>query len=233
MSQAHPFAIKIVTISSQYGSGGEKTAVKLALRLGWRLVDQEIPAQVAEQLEMPTAETAVYNERTFGLFDRFLIFMRYSSHQAIETWAAASTMPLSYEAQEQQYRKAEERILKNIAQAGRCVIIGHAAQIRLAHRPDALHIRFVAPLTRRISYIMQQEHLSMSQAISLIKRKERKLEQYIRQLSGYEINDPLLYDLMINSHALDSENQIKLICQTLEGKAKSLLSLPNDPALEK
>jgi cytidylate kinase len=233
MSQEHPSATKIVTISSQYGSGGEKTAVKLALQLGWRLVDQEIPARVAEQLDLPDAETVVYNERTFGLVDRFLISMRFSSHQSIETWAATSTMPLSYEAQEQQYRKAEERIIKNIAQAGRCVIIGHAAQIRLAHRSDALHIRIVAPLARRIGYIMQQEHLSMRQAASLIKRSERRLEHYIRQLSHCEINDPLLYDLMINSHALDGESQVNLICQTLEGKARSLLSLPKDPALEK
>ena len=233
MSQEHPSAIKIITVSSQAGSGGEKIAVKLALQLGWRLVDQEIPARVAEQLGLPGAETVVYNERTFGLFDRFLISMRYSSPQSTESWAAASTLPLSYEAQERQYRKAEERIIKSIAQAGRCVIIGHAAQIRLAQRSDALHIRIVAPLARRIGYVMQQEHLSMRQAASFVKRRERRLAHYIRQLAHCEINDPSLYDLVINSHALDSESQVRLICQTLEDKARSLPSVPDNQALER
>ena len=42
--------IQIVTISREYGSGGGEIAARLAERLGWRLVDHEVIAQVAQAL---------------------------------------------------------------------------------------------------------------------------------------------------------------------------------------
>lgn len=44
--------MKAITISRQYGSGGE-IAARLAQRLNWHLIDHEIVARVARALGIP------------------------------------------------------------------------------------------------------------------------------------------------------------------------------------
>ena len=40
--------IRVITISREYGSGGGTVARMLAERLGWRLVDQSLIAEIAK-----------------------------------------------------------------------------------------------------------------------------------------------------------------------------------------
>lgn len=225
MQQQHTSTVNIVTISSQYGSEGKKIAMKLAFRLRWRLADQEISSQIARQLELEEEEAVMYQEQTFGLVDRLLFSMRFSAPQATEAWASESSVPVSYDNQERNYRTAQRRVVKKIAETGNCVIIGHASQVLLADRPDALHVRIVAPLAQRVNATTQREQIDERRAFANIKSKDRKLAYYLQSQYGRNIDDPFLYDLIINSHALDAEGQVDLICRALVSKAQRLAHL--------
>ncbi len=212
-----------ITISQQYGSDGYKIAVKLALRLQWILTDHDIVTQVAHRLNLTEEEAAFYDEHTFSFIDRVLFSMRFTAAEGAEAWAASPyIMPLSLQMQERLYRETLRHVVESTACAGNKVIVGHGVQMILANHPDVLHIRIVAPFVQRVTYAMQREHLDNADAHAYIRQEDRRLAQYLRSQYHRDVNDPLLYDLVINSNALDVESQVDVICLALERKARWL-----------
>src|SRR5260370_36953747 len=49
-------AMRAITISREYGSGGGEIAARLARRLGWRLIDHAVIEQTARELEVYETE---------------------------------------------------------------------------------------------------------------------------------------------------------------------------------
>ncbi len=206
----------VITISLQYGSDGFEVARQLAARLQWQLVDEEITCQVAQRMDLTDAETALYNERAFSLFDRFLFIMRYTSPQGAEAWASGSDIYcLSLREQELFYRDTQHEIVETIASGQGKIIIGHAAQAILAGQASVFHLRVVAPLAQRVCTVMRKERLNEKEALTRIRRKDRQLAHYLRAHYRCEVDDPQWYDLVLNGRALDMESQLDLLCQVL------------------
>src|SRR5205085_4402756 len=65
-------AMRAVTISREYGSGGGEIARRLAQRLGWRLIDHEVVVQVAHALGVSEAEAEAHDERADNIALRIL-----------------------------------------------------------------------------------------------------------------------------------------------------------------
>ncbi len=210
--------IRVITISQQYGSNGHEIAARLACALRWRLVQRDIVAQVAHQLGITEDEAAFYNEHAYGFVDRVLLSLQFSTAEAVEAWASQFAVPITAHMQECLYHDALRQIVKMVALTDHTVIVGHGAQMLLADRPDALHIRVIAPLEQRINNIMQSEHLNKAQASIRIQRKDGGQARYFRSQHRCDVDNPLLYDLVINSGALTLESQIHLISLALECK---------------
>jgi cytidylate kinase len=54
--------MRAVTISREYGSGGGEIAARLALRLGWQLIDHAVIEQTAREFEVPETEVEKHDE---------------------------------------------------------------------------------------------------------------------------------------------------------------------------
>jgi cytidylate kinase len=217
-ARAHPSKVRVITISQQYGSNGYEIAVKLASTLRWRLVQRDIVAHLAHQLGITEDEAAYYHEHTYGFVDRVLLSLQFSTPEAVEAWASQFTMPITARMQECLYHEALQQTIAMAARRDNTVIVGHGAQVLLAGRPDTLHIRVIASLEQRVNTVMQSEHLSRPQAHMRIQRKDGGQARYFRSQYRCDVNDPLLYDLVLNSSALTLESQIDLICLALECK---------------
>ena len=136
----------------------------------------------------------------------------------MEAWASQFTMPITARIQECLYHEALQQTIKMAAHTDNTVIVGHGTQVLLAAWPDALHIRVIASLEQRVNTVMQSERLSRPQAHMRIQRKDGDQARYFRSQYRCDVNDPLLYDLVLNSSALTLESQIDLICLALECK---------------
>src|SRR5881275_2720917 len=55
-------AMRAITISREYGSGGGEIAARLARRLGWQLIDHAIIEQTARELEVHETEVEKHDE---------------------------------------------------------------------------------------------------------------------------------------------------------------------------
>ncbi len=208
--------VSVITVSRQYGSEGGKIAAQLASRLHWQLTDYEIVVQAARASGMPEEEAIVYDEHAYSFTDRFFLSLQCSLG---EVWPNQYPIPIWPLRQERLYHEALQHVVKKVAQAGEMVIVGHGVQAILANQPSTLHIRVVAPFLQRVQHVMQTEQWTEARSRASVQQKDWRQAHYLRSQHRRNVNDPLLYDLVINSEALDLESQVDLICLALERKA--------------
>lgn len=206
-------AVNIITVTGQYGSNSDKLATYISTRLRWRLMGDNLTRLVAAQLRLPEEELAVHDQHIYSLTDRFLFHMAAAS--TLDFYPDLETISRSTKF-EPLYHKVQRRIIEEFALVGNVVFVGRGSQILLAHLPQVLHIRVTAPLHQRVQYLMQREHISSERAHNLLKRKERSLSYYHTTLYKSDVNDPRLYDLVLNSGAFSLDEQVDLICKVLE-----------------
>jgi cytidylate kinase len=113
------------------------------------------------------------------------------------------------------------------ADQGHVVIIGRGSQVMLAARRDVLHVRVVAPLDRRIAYVSRREGITSEEAGLRIRWKDRDRRNYLRAEYHQVTDDPLLYDLSINTAVLNLDSAVDLILLALEAKS-TMLRLPEE-----
>jgi CMP/dCMP kinase len=218
-NQQNAPVMKAITVSRQYGSGGGEIATRLAHTLNWQLIDHEIVAEVARELGMPEEEAEVHDERTESFISRVLGSMQLASPELL---ANAPIVPLSPGTQEHIYHEALQRVVETAANTGNTVIVGRAGQVILAKRRDVLHVRIVAPFEQRVRYVMQREGPDEAGARARIQQKDRDRTRYLQSQYHRDVNDPLLYDLVLNSGVLDLESLVDLITLALERKGRRL-----------
>jgi cytidylate kinase len=212
--------MKAITISRQYGSGGGEIAARLALRLNWHLIDHEIVARVARALGIPEQQAEGRDEYVKSFIERVV-------SQFVSTVPAGATpvmqVALEDQTDEDKYREAQRRVVETAADAGRAVIVGRASQVILAGRRDALHIRIVAPLQARIAYVVLRENLDAARAKERIHLKDGDRTRYLQTVFHRDVNDPVLYDLIMNTGVLSLDRAVELIALALQDKAQMLM----------
>ena len=213
--------MKAITISRLYGSGGGEIAARLARRLNWHLIDHELVARVARELGIPEQRAQGRDEYAQGFIARVVSQFTHPLPTTIDPALRVA----SNQTEENRYQEALRRVVETAADSGQAMIVGRAAQVILAERRDVLHVRIVAPLPKRITYATLRENLDAAGAQERIQLKDRDRTRYLQTVYHRDVNDPMLYDLVINTGVLSLDQAVDLICQALEDKAQ-MLSLP-------
>jgi hypothetical protein len=101
--------------------------------------------------------------------------------------------------------------------------------VLLSDVPSALHVNIFAPFERRVQVIMGREGITRALAEQIVKESDQDRAGYMRYLFDRDWMDPLLYDLMINTHVITRQHACGLIVEA--GHAKELLDA-HDQALK-
>jgi cytidylate kinase len=213
--------MKAITISRQYGSGGGEIGARVAERLNWHLIDHEIVARVARELGIPEQKAEVHDEYAKGFIAR--VVSQFVS--SVPTAASPVVQVVPDQTDENRYQETLRRVVETAADSGHAVIAGRASQAILAKRRDVLHVRIVAPLQERIAYVALRENLDAASARERIQLKDHDRSRYLQTVHHRDVNDPMLYDLVINTGFLSLDRAVDLIRLALEDKAQTL-SLP-------
>jgi cytidylate kinase len=220
-------AMRAVTISREYGSGGGEIAARLARRLGWQLIDHSVIEQAARELEVYETEVEKHDEEYIenlpsGLLGRIQQFPTpaFTPSGGILPFASPSSS-----AEALAYQETIRHIITTAATTGHAVIVGRGGQVLLSDKRDVLHVRVVAPLEQRVAYVVQREGLDTEAARRRVQAKDRARTRYMQTQFHCQHEDPRLYDLVINTAVLPLDYAVDLICLALEGKA-SRLSVP-------
>ena len=158
-------AMKIITVSRQFGSGGRELGRKLAEKLGFDYYDQEIIKMIANNKELD----ADYVEKTLEEGGWQTAPLSYGC--SLDGVVAVQNIQTDIIAEEQ-------RVLDEIARLGRdCVVVGRNADAFLCQE-QLLKIFVCATINSRVDRCMK--HLRPEEKNLTRKKMERKIRKVDR-----------------------------------------------------
>lgn len=182
--------MSIVAMSETLGSLGNEIGRELAHALGYEFADREIIAKAAEQFGESLLELAHVTEEKPTLWERVADTKRH-------------------------YLVSVEAILLEMAARDNVILSGRGSTILLAKIPHALRVRVTAPGRVRARRVEQTQGLTYEAATDLVEQTDRERAARIRFLYHVDWDDPLAYDLAINTERVPVDRAVTLIQEAL------------------
>jgi cytidylate kinase len=204
---------KAITISRQAGSGGHTVAEKLIGYLQaqspgasrpWVVFDRNLVEKVLEDHNLPgrlarfmpedaISEISDTMDELFGLHPPSLLLVR----------------------------KTADTIL-HLAQLGNVVLIGRGAHVITSKLAHVFHVRLVGSLEKRVRRLQELNDLSSKAAAELAHREDLGRQRYLKKYFNKDIEDPLLYHVVINTDLISYEEAARMISLAVAPKAMAL-----------
>ncbi len=198
--------IRIITIEREFGSGGGVIAEKVATRLGWKLWDQLLTEEIARRMDCDCRAVEEHEERRDPAYYRLLkAFMRGSFEGSLNA-------PRLKMVDTDCVREVTQQILKEVAEAGNCVIVGRGSAYYLGGRRDAFHVFIYAPFedkVRRLRALGKSE----KEATELAETVDIDRAAFIKKYFNVEWPERHRFHLMVNS-SLGDEVAVETILET-------------------
>ncbi len=231
--------MSIVTISREYGSGGDEIASRLCEELGYHAFGKLQIAQAAQETTLSKLNAIDYSEdnhevQTF--LDR--LFGRTASPVQKIAWSenpSIARRPEHVDVHDTAVISLVKTAIRGAVKAGNIVIIGRGGQVLLKDTPGVLHVRVEAPDATRIERIKLQlkfqpgapksESALKRAASNIISTRDTASADYIRQYFNVDWNDPTLYHIILNLGKLTVEQSVKILVaavHSLEEQPKSV-----------
>ncbi|HTY88229.1 MAG TPA: cytidylate kinase-like family protein [Candidatus Acidoferrum sp.] len=197
---------RAVTISRQTGCGAAAIAAKLAEYLQqhaagenrpWTVFDRNLIDKVLEDHNLPHRLAKSLHEDRASQLEEILADV-FDVRPSVPTVIQQAT-----------------ETMHRLAAQGNVIIVGWGSNVLMAKMPQVLHVRLVASLAMRVEHVRQAHKLTESEAHKFCVTEDRARERYFRKYLDADINDPLLYHLIINTGWLGYEGAAKLIGDTV------------------
>jgi len=190
--------MSIITISREMGTGGIPIAHKAAEKLGYTLLDGETIEKAAKK---------------YGLTP--------------ESIKKADEKPPPFEAKLDKQVEFDllqiELLVLDFALKGNVIIYGRGGQYLLEGLRNVLRVRIIAPFEERVERWAEREWLDPDLARTMVRKSDQQRAGFIKYYFDREWDNPLDYDLLINTSRITVETGVEWICQGV--KDKNLLNL--------
>jgi cytidylate kinase len=183
----------IVTISRPYGASALAVSRGVAERLGYRLVDSELPVLAALRLGTSPDVVQTAQERPRGFGERVLEQLGGGLPESAQPASSTDDELVS------ETRRATEDAVREAAAAGDVVIVGRMAGAILGRRPDVLRVFVHAPLDWRIAHVAESLGVSEAAAREEIARIDEARRTYAKEQYRVTWGDPRNYDLVVDT----------------------------------
>jgi len=198
---------RILVIEREFGAGAGAIADKLARRLGWKLLDHELTAQIAERARVSPEACEGREERVDPLLYRLAkVFWRGSNERSV-------VLPDAEVVDADRLIQLTQEVVNQAAAAGQCVIVGRAAVYFLRERADTFCVFLYAPRELKYRRVLA-EVKNEAEARHLIDTVDQERAAFIRHYYKAEWPSRHLYHAMLNTAAGEDatvENILSLI----------------------
>lgn len=109
-----------------------------------------------------------------------------------------------------------------LARMGNVIIVGRGGNIITSKFKNAFHVRLVASIDKRIEFIIKNLGLSRKDAIEHIKKEDDDRKKYLKSYFTADIDNPLLYHLVLNTDLLTHAGAANLIAEAVVQKFSHL-----------
>jgi cytidylate kinase len=213
----------IVTMSGVIGSGAREVGQLAAEILGIDYMDRQIMVDAARRLGVSAEALAERDERCTGFRDRLANMLRTFLERS--AMAGAGEPPMgsgglemllarSYaetgadvgssaqELDDTVYIKTVTSIISELGRRGNIIIVGRGSQVILKDLPTALHVLTQASLELCTRRIVERDQLTPEEASKRVHELDSGRAAFHRKFFKVDVNDPGLYDLVIDTGRL-------------------------------
>ena len=218
----------VITVSGPSGGGAREVGQLVASKLGSDYVDHEILAQAAQALGVTVDAVEQHDERTASVGERLSALLRNFLERSAtagatdplmgtsglemllaRTYSEAAALP--EEPDEGAYIRTITAVIRGLAERGNIVILGRGSQVILRDWPHSLHTLVTAPPQQRIEHVAQRDGLSLEEAGKRVHDNDRGRHAFHRKFFKVEVDDPCLYDLVVQTRRLSPDEAAELV----------------------
>ncbi len=201
----------IVTISRESGSRGSYFGSRLAGRLGYQRLHREAIDVICR--------SSGYLRRVIESLDGH---SRSQLELTIESFLTGQAVDHS------DYAKQLCRVVLSMSELGGVVLMGRGGNVILGPR-RGFHIRVICPRKKRIANLIKYKQIDADEAKKIIERSDRDRREFVTTLCNEDIDNPRLYDLVVNTAFIDIEELTDTAIVAIKAKMDKLTHLDNDP----
>ena len=197
----------IITISRQFGAGGRTLGNRVAERLGYAFVDEEIIQMVAKRAKVSTNWVESIEKEAGGRL------LKYITKVVPKSFIDLILDDQRGYIDEEIYVDLLHQIINRLADEGNTVIIGRGSQYILRDRENVYHILLVAQKEDRIKFMEDNYDLSPKEAALQVSRQDKRRTNLYRKFGKEDYDQPQLYHLVIDTSKQDLKKATDLVCK--------------------
>jgi cytidylate kinase len=202
------------------GSGAPEIGREVADRLQAGYIDREIIAEVAARLHRQEEDVMAKEMPPSSLLSRIAEALEHSF--VFGDGFAGAYLPLGQiPLNDARYLQALESVIRELARSQSVVIRGRGSEFILKDYPGSLHVMVVAPLELRVKRLMESLNLDRETARQEAERFDSSLREFIKRYFKAELEDPLNYDLVINTGRFSLQAAASMIVDALSSKERT------------
>lgn len=190
----------VISISNQVGSKALPVAKKVAELLGIQMYDREIVEHIATTEKVHVEVVESLDQRAQSRVDDYVVnlFRERNFDQS-------------------DYVRALTHTITSLWAHGSCVLIGRGAA-HIVWRKRLLAVRVVAPHAHRLRRVQDLHKLDKAAAEKFIQRIDAERSAFIRRYFASDIDDPVGYDLVLNTAGLEDDRAAEVIVTAFRQK---------------
>ncbi|NIO16915.1 MAG: hypothetical protein GTN70_07940 [Deltaproteobacteria bacterium] len=181
----------VITVSRQYGTGGEEVAQRVADKIGYSMVGQEkIESKLVQIADEGTAERVVA-EKSPRIIDRLTGDVRVTRSLLMES-------------------------ILSFAMGGSVMLLGRGSFDILRDVSGVLHVLFTDSPEKRESHTVRAEGLTLTDAREKIRKIDRERAGFLKYYFDREWPDPAFFHLSITPLTTGLERSTELVLRLAE-----------------
>ena len=200
----------VISISRHFGSGGKTLGEMVAKKLNYTFVDNEVIQLVSIEAKVSAASIDSHEMDTRGIFKRFV------SKVTPKGLRSLTLSPDEEFIEEEIYTDLLEKIICDIADEGKAVIMGRGSQYFLKDHDDVYRILMVANREDRVKFMEEKYNLKRREAAKAVNMDDLKRANLYRRLGKTDYDDHNLYHLVLNMSKVDMDKACELVCELVE-----------------
>lgn len=181
----------IITVSREMGSGGIPIVHQVAEELGYDLVDGDAIKEVASEYDLTDEALQQIDEKPPAFVENLDRQIELNMHRI-------------------------QLIVLEQAYKGNVVIYGRGGQDLLQGINSVLRVRVIAPFEERVERWAEREWIDPDLAYSLVRKSDQQRAGFIKYYFDRDWENPLEYDLVINTSRQSNETAVKLIKKAIQ-----------------
>ena len=181
----------IITVSHAAFACGSEIAEKVASDLNYRCIDREVLLEASRRYGIPEAKFTEVLETQGHWWERWLESLRL-------------------------YRITLQAAMCEMAEGGNLVYHGRAGQELFPGIRDVLKVLVIASMDYRIEQVRERRGLDRENARQFLKDLDRVRGRRLRALFNIDWQDPLGYDLVINTSRINPDMAVFLITEAAQ-----------------